>query len=168
MQRLGTVGGGGSVRVTLTPVRAGTVPHGAVGCLDRARLASAVTGLKRTGATAVHVTGHGVRAELPPGTTGTVVIAAPRIAGWSCQGRPADSYLGLVATPAPARGGAVDCTFRPPGLRAGAVAGAGALAVLVLGGSALAYRRRSETGRSGRPGPDRAPQPAGAPEPVEV
>ncbi|MFC9755635.1 YfhO family protein [Streptomyces sp. NPDC056921] len=169
MQHLGTVGGGGSVRVTLTPVRAGTVPHGAVGCLDRARLASAVTALKRTGATAVHVTGHGVRAELPPGTTGTVVIAAPRIAGWSCQGRPADSYLGLVATPAPAHGGAVDCTFRPPGLRAGAVAGAGALAVLVLGGAALAYRRRrSEAGRSGRPGTDHAPQPAGAPEPVEV
>ncbi|MET9656299.1 YfhO family protein [Streptomyces sp. NPDC006510] len=166
MERLGTVGGGGPVRIALTSVRAGTVPHEAIGCLDRARLASAVAGLKRTGATAVRVTAHGVRAELPPGTTGTVVIAAPRIAGWSCQGRPADSYLGLVATPVPARGAAVDCTFRPPGLRAGALAWAGALAVLVLGGPVLAYRRRS-TG-AGRPGPDRSPQHAGTPEPVDA
>ncbi|MFE2929581.1 YfhO family protein [Streptomyces sp. NPDC059278] len=166
MHHLGRVGGAGSVRVTLTPVRAGTVPHQAVGCLDRARLDSAVAGLKRTGASAVHVTDHGVRAELPPGTTGTVVLAAPRIAGWSCQGRPADSYLGLVATPAPARGGSVDCTFRPPGLRAGAVAGAGALAVLVLGGLLLGYRRRRPG--AGRPGPERARQHAEAPETVEV
>ncbi|MFJ2881262.1 MULTISPECIES: YfhO family protein [unclassified Streptomyces] len=167
MHRLGTVGEGGSVRVALAPVRAGTVPHGAIGCLDRTRLSSAVAGLKRTGATAVHVTDHGVRAELPPGTTGTVVLAAPRIAGWNCQGRPADSYLGLVATPAPADGTAVDCTFRPPGLRAGAVAGAGALTVLVLGGAVLAYRRRPDAG-AGRPGPDRAPRQAGTPEPVDA
>lgn len=167
MHHLGTVGEDGNVRVALAPVRAGTVPHGAIGCLDRTRLSSAVAGLKRTGATAVHVTDHGVRAELPPGTTGTVVLAAPRIAGWSCQGRPADSYLGLVATPAPADGTAVDCTFRPPGLRAGAVAGAGALTVLVLGGAVLAYRRRRDAG-AGRPGPDRAPRPAGTPEPVDA
>ncbi|MEV0491654.1 hypothetical protein [Streptomyces atratus] len=58
------------------------------------RPASAVAGLKRTGATAVHVTADGIRAELPPGSTGTVVIAAPRIAGWTCRNRPADNYLG--------------------------------------------------------------------------
>nr|WTB31714.1 YfhO family protein [Streptomyces sp. NBC_00830] len=135
MERLGTTGGSAPVVVTLTSVRAGTVPHEAIGCLDRARLASAVAGLQRTGATAVHVTSDGVRAELPPGSRGTVVLAAPRIAGWSCEGRPADNYLGLVSAPVPAHGTSVDCTFRPPGLRAGSAVGAGAL--LVLAGAAV-------------------------------
>ncbi|MFI6726174.1 YfhO family protein [Streptomyces atratus] len=142
MERLGSAGGSAPVVVTLTAVREGTVPHEAIGCLDRSRLASAVAGLKRTGATAVHVTADGIRAELPPGSTGTVVIAAPRIAGWSCQGRPADSYLGLVATPAPAHGTSVDCTFRPPGLRAGATVGAGAVFALLVAGVWGARRRR--------------------------
>ncbi|MFG2628715.1 YfhO family protein [Streptomyces sp. NPDC048473] len=150
VERLGTAGGSAPVVVTLTSVREGTVPHEAIGCLDRARLASAVDGLKRTGATAVHVTADGIRAELPPGSTGTVVIAAPRIAGWSCQGRPAGSYLGLVSAPVPANGTSVDCTFRPPGLRAGATVGAGAGAVLALGGAALAYRRRGDRDRAER------------------
>ncbi|MER5745193.1 YfhO family protein [Streptomyces sp. NPDC002225] len=143
MQHLGRVGPDGHVRIALAPVRPGTVPHRAVGCLDRARLASAVDGLRATGATAVHVTADGVRAEIPPGTTGTVVLAAPRIAGWRCQGRPADTYLGLVATPAPADGTAVECAFHPPGLRAGALAGAAALALLIAGGLVSAYRRRT-------------------------
>ncbi|MGW1186503.1 YfhO family protein [Streptomyces sp. NPDC002559] len=146
VQRLGAVGGDGAVRVTLVPTRAGTVPHGAVGCLDRPRLASAVAELRRTGASAVHVTADGVRAELPAGSSGTVVLAAPRIAGWRCQGRPADDYLGLVAVPVPADGATVSCTFRPPGLRAGLAAGAGSLAVLVAVGAVLAYRRRTGPG----------------------
>ncbi|MFE7397359.1 YfhO family protein [Streptomyces sp. NPDC057557] len=144
MERLGTAGGSAPVVVTLTSVREGTVPHEAIGCLDRSRLASAVAGLKRTGATAVHVTTDGIRAELPPGSTGTVVIAAPRIAGWSCQGRPADSYLGLVSAPVPARGTSVDCTFRPPGLRAGATVGAGTVLALLVAGVWGARRRRRD------------------------
>ncbi|MEV7235487.1 YfhO family protein [Streptomyces sp. NPDC051020] len=142
MERLGSAGGSAPVVVTLTSVRKGTVPHEAIGCLDRTRLASAVAGLKRTGATAVHVTADGIRAQLPPGSTGTVVVAAPRIAGWSCEGRPADSYLGLVSTPVPAHGTAVDCIFRPPGLRAGAAVGAGAALALLMTGVWGARRRR--------------------------
>lgn len=111
------------------------MPREALGCLDRDRLAAAVTGLRRTGATSVHVTDDGFRAELAPGSHGTVVFAAPRFAGWSCQGRPADSYLGLVSAPVPAHGTSVDCTFRPPGLQAGTAVGAGAL--LVLAGAAV-------------------------------
>ncbi|MFF1921013.1 YfhO family protein [Streptomyces sp. NPDC058221] len=123
--------GAGRVSVTLRAERTGTVPHDAVGCLDPGRLASAVAGLKRTGATRVTVSGDGVHAELPPGTQGVAVLAAPRIAGWSCDGRPAGSYRGLVAAPVTGDRTAVDCTFRPPGLRAGTLAGAAALAALL-------------------------------------
>lgn len=140
------VGPDGQVVVTLRSLRAGTLPDEALGCLDRDRLAAATTGLRRTGATSVHVTDDGVRAELPPGSSGTVVLAAPRIAGWSCEGRPADSYLGLVAVPVPAHASSVDCTFRPPGLRAGSTVGAGAL--LVLAGAAVwGARVRRRAGR---------------------
>lgn len=149
MRVLGT--GGGQLAVSLRAARAGTVPHEAVGCLDRGRLADAVTGLKRTGATAVEVTASGVRAQLPPHTRGVAVLAAPRIAGWSCDGRPADSYLGLVAAPVSDGRTTVDCTFRPPGLRAGTAAGAAALAALLATAFAPAVlarvrgRRRART-----------------------
>ncbi|MDN3293121.1 YfhO family protein [Streptomyces ficellus] len=120
------------VRVTLDG--RGAVPPGSVGCLDRARLAKAVARLKATGAVAVHVTADGVRADLPPGPRGTAVLAAPRIAGWRCEGRPAGSYGGLVAVDVAARTApsSVECAFRPPGLRAGTGVGAAALAALVL------------------------------------
>lgn len=129
MRLLGT--GGGPLAVPLRVARAGTVPHEALGCLDRGRLDAAVAGLKRTGATRVAVTGSGVRAELPAGSSGVAVLAAPRIAGWSCDGRPADSYLGLVAVPVGGDRTTMDCAFRPPGLRAGGLAGAGALVALL-------------------------------------
>ncbi|WP_405890534.1 YfhO family protein [Streptomyces sp. NBC_00133] len=103
-----------------------------LGCLDRAKLTAAVDRLKRTGALSVKVTDSGVRAELPPGTEGTAVLAAPRIAGWSCNGKPAGSYLGLVAVPLNGSSTTVDCTFRPPGLKAGSALGAAGLLGLVL------------------------------------
>ncbi|WP_285564790.1 YfhO family protein [Streptomyces sp. RTGN2] len=139
MQRLGT--GGGQLSVSLRAARDGTVPHEAVGCLDRGRLTAAVAGLKRTGATRISVTGSGVRAELPPGTHGVAVLSAPRIAGWSCDGRPAGSYLGLVSVPVNGDRTTVDCAFRPPGLRAGGLAGAAALAALLA--TALVPRARA-------------------------
>ncbi|WP_326738261.1 YfhO family protein [Streptomyces sp. NBC_01022] len=123
--------GAGRIAVTLRAERAGTVPHEAVGCLDPGRLASAVEQLKHTGATRVTVSDGTVHAELPPRTEGVAVLAAPRIAGWSCNGRPADSYLGLVAVPVGGDRTSVDCAFRPPGLRAGTIAGAAGLAALL-------------------------------------
>ncbi|MEV3990290.1 YfhO family protein [Streptomyces sp. NPDC049837] len=119
----------------------GAVPSsGSVGCLDRARLAAAVAGLRATGAVAVRVTADGVRADLPPGTRGTAVLAAPRIAGWRCEGRPAGSYGGLVAVEVTGRRTTVACVFRPPGLRAGAGVGAVALIALVVAGRASRLR----------------------------
>ncbi|MGN9795770.1 YfhO family protein [Streptomyces sp. OZ13] len=126
--------GDGQVTVSLRAARAGTLPHEALGCLDRQRLAAAVERLRSTGAVSVDVGGSGVRAELPAGPGGTAVLAAPRIAGWSCGGRPADSYLGLVATPVAAGQTSVECTFRPPGLRAGTLAAvAGLIGLIVVG-----------------------------------
>ncbi|MBT2390609.1 YfhO family protein [Streptomyces sp. ISL-1] len=116
-----------------------------LGCLDHAKLTAAVDGLKRTGAVSVDVTDSGVRAELPPGATGRAVIAAPRIAGWSCNGKPADSYQGLVAVPLDGRTTTVDCSFRPPGLKAGAAIGAAGL--LTLGGLPLLPLLRSRLRR---------------------
>ncbi|NUK22725.1 YfhO family protein [Streptomyces lunaelactis] len=116
-----------------------------LGCLDHAELTAAVDRLKRTGAVSVDVTDSGVRAELPPGATGRAVIAAPRIAGWSCNGKPADSYQGLVSVPLDGRATSVDCSFRPPGLKAGAAMGtAGALALALI---ALLPRLRARMGR---------------------
>ncbi|AVZ73456.1 hypothetical protein SLUN_15995 [Streptomyces lunaelactis] len=116
-----------------------------LGCLDHAELTAAVDRLKRTGAVSVDVTDSGVRAELPPGATGRAVIAAPRIAGWSCNGKPADSYQGLVSVPLDGRTTSVDCSFRPPGLKAGAAMGtAGALALALI---ALLPRLRARMGR---------------------
>ncbi|MFD3664197.1 YfhO family protein [Streptomyces sp. NPDC058659] len=111
-----------------------------IGCLDHARLRAAVTSLRTTSATVIRPTPDGMRATVPPGP-GTVVIAAPYIAGWQCAGgtSPAEgsggtsttSYGGLLALPA-TPSGIIDCTFRPPGLRAGLVTGAAALTALLL------------------------------------
>lgn len=125
-------------------------PRTTVGCLDRAKLTAAVDRLKTTGPVSLKVTDSGVRAELPPGTRGTAVLASPRIAGWSCNGKPADSYLGLVAVPLEGKATTVDCSFRPPGLKAGAAIGAAGLPA--LGGLALLpLLRARRTGRQVQP-----------------
>ncbi|GGT34940.1 YfhO family protein [Streptomyces purpureus] len=147
----------GTQRVAATPVTltgrgAVPAPGERVGCLDRARLAAAVAGLRATGAVSVRVTSRGVHAELPPGTRGLLVVAAPRIPGWTCDGRPATNHLGLIATEATGAT-TLDCTFRPPGLRLGAGLGAAALLALTL---TAAYGRRPGGGsRPGRTGSGR-------------
>jgi hypothetical protein len=108
----------------------GAVPEGSVGCLDRARLSEAVARLRAGAAVDVRVDGDGVRAELPPGARGVAVLAAPRIAGWRCEGRPAGDHLGLVAAPLEPGRRSVRCAFRTPGLRSGAACGAAAAVVL--------------------------------------
>ncbi|MEU7015604.1 YfhO family protein [Streptomyces sp. NPDC046385] len=109
------------------PVLTGRGHHGELACLDRTRLATAVAALRATAPTTTTVTADGFHATLRPGTRGTVILAAPRIAGWTCEGRPADTYGGLVAVRADGRT-SVTCSFRPPGLRAGlGTAGAAAL-----------------------------------------
>ncbi|MFD9724693.1 YfhO family protein [Streptomyces sp. NPDC059072] len=115
-------------------------PRWALSCLDRSRLDPAVAALRAGAATSVRVDSSGVRATLPPGATGTAVLSVPAVAGWSCDGRPAGSHLGLVAFPLDGRTTTVTCSFRPPGLLPGAAAAGTALAVLL----GLALRRRRQ------------------------
>ncbi|AJP00255.1 membrane protein [Streptomyces cyaneogriseus subsp. noncyanogenus] len=147
MQRLGTAPPSGRVRIELSPTRTGTVPDGAVGCLDTARLRTAVQRLKATGAVEVSVSDGAVRARLPAGSKGTAVLAVPRIAGWRCAAggapaAPAQTYHGLIAVPLDGSATSVTCTFRPPGLRLGAAVGGVSLLALVLLGTVTAVRGR--------------------------
>ncbi|MFH7600174.1 YfhO family protein [Streptomyces racemochromogenes] len=106
----------------------------ALSCLDRAKLTAAVTALRGAAATSVRVGDSDLTATLPPGSTGTAVVAVPAIAGWSCQGRPAGSRLGLLAVPLDGRTTTLHCGFTPPGLAAGA--GVAALAALLVAAQA--------------------------------
>ncbi|MFE5630094.1 YfhO family protein [Streptomyces sp. NPDC056543] len=140
MQTLGAVPASGAVRIELRgDARAASLPREPVACLDRARLDTAVQRLTATGATSVHVSGHTLTAELPAGSRGTALIAAPRISGWSCAAgdappAPAQRHLGLLAVPIDSTATSVSCTFRPPGLRlGGAIAAVALLALLALG-----------------------------------
>ncbi|MFF3606948.1 YfhO family protein [Streptomyces sp. NPDC002463] len=145
MQALGTVPGSGAVRIDLVPKGKLRLPREPVGCLVAARLDSAVRQLTATGATRVRAGGHTVTAEVPPGSKGVAVLAAPRISGWRCaagdaDARPARVYEGLVAVPLDGRASSVSCSFRPPGMKLGGAVGAAALLALAVTG--LLHRRR--------------------------
>ncbi|MFE3142176.1 hypothetical protein [Streptomyces scopuliridis] len=74
------------------------------------------------------------------------MLAAPRIAGWSYDGRPAGSYVGLVAAPLNGSDGSqttMDCSFRPPGPRSGTAVAAAAVFVLASVAFLTAVRRRA-------------------------
>jgi hypothetical protein len=157
MQPLGTVPDSGRLDIALSPDHAGTtVPEGAVGCLDTARLRAAVDRLRDTGATRVTVSGATVHAELPAGSTGTAVLAAPRIAGWRCAAgdgakRPARTFHGLVAVPLGGSATTLTCTFHTPGLKLGSAVGGVALAATVALAVLTAVRRRRTPGSTAPP-----------------
>ncbi|WP_432088371.1 YfhO family protein [Streptomyces sp. bgisy095] len=117
---------------------------GELGCLDHDRLRAAVTALRARAATSVEVTPSGIRAVLPPGG-GTAVVAAPRIAGWHCEGPAPTAYGGLLAVSLADGRTELACSFRPPGLRAGLAAGAAAAVALLLR-AGLPLRLRLQAG----------------------
>lgn len=139
VERLGTVpGGGGKFTMPVRVLEPGTLSTDGVGCLDRSKLATAERKLAAGAATRVHVTDDGISAQLPSGTHGFAVVAAPAIKGWSCAtnngpARPAHSYLGLISVPVTVGATSVSCAFTPPGLHLGeAVGGASLLGVAAL------------------------------------
>ncbi|MFH9726748.1 YfhO family protein [Streptomyces sp. NPDC017254] len=131
-------------------------PGGELACLDHDRLRTALTALRARAATSITITSDGLTATLPPGTTGTAVVAAPRIAGWHCENAEAGSYGGLLAIGVHPGTTTLTCAFRPPGLRAGLAAGAAGLLLLTLRTWLGARSRR----RPGDPAEDEAPGPA--------
>ncbi|MEU9861905.1 YfhO family protein [Streptomyces sp. NPDC047971] len=159
MRRLGTVPGSGEVRIDVRGDRGAlALPRQPVGCLVQERLDTAVRQSTATGATAVHVSGHGLTAELPAGSTGTAVIAVPRISGWSCAAgdarpTPAERHLGLLAVPLDDGATTVSCSFRPPGLRiGGAIAAVSLLVLLALGFRGRFLRRTARVHLECTPG----------------
>ncbi|MGW6569137.1 YfhO family protein [Streptomyces sp. NPDC054975] len=148
MRTLGTVPASGAVQVELRGPERPSLPQQPVGCLEKKRLDAAVGKLTATGATDVRVSGHTLTAELPAGSTGTAVIAVPRISGWSCAAgdaapAPAQRHLGLLAVPLDSTTTSVSCTFRPPGLRIGGAIGALALLTLLALGFRARFARRA-------------------------
>lgn len=111
-------------------------------CLDRGRLDTAVAALRASAPVRVRVGASGIDATFRPGATGTAVLAAPAIAGWTCDGRPAGARLGLVAVPLDGRTTTVSCAFRPPGLLPGVALAATALLVAAVPAAAVRARRR--------------------------
>ncbi|MFD6945088.1 YfhO family protein, partial [Streptomyces roseolus] len=108
-----------------------------LGCLDRNRLRTAVDALRSSAAVSVTPAATGLTARFPHPVTGTAVVAAPAIPGWSCGGRVVEPYAGLLAVPV-TDATTLSCSFRPPGLLPG-LAAAG-VSVLVLAGLAVARR----------------------------
>ncbi|WP_308012273.1 YfhO family protein [Actinacidiphila acidipaludis] len=139
MQAVGTVPASGTVKVALSFVGHLRLPQQSIGCLVRSRLDAAVRQLTATGATDVRVDGHTLTADLPAGSTGTAVVAVPRISGWRCSAgdghaTSARTYWGLIAVPLDGGADSISCSFQPPGLRLGGAVGAGALVCLVATG----------------------------------
>ncbi|MFI8966239.1 YfhO family protein [Streptomyces sp. NPDC053493] len=137
-------------------------PKGELACLDHTRLRAAVAALGALAPASVQVTSTGFHAVLRPGSAGTLVLSAPAVPGWTCEGRQASSYGGLVAVPVDAGRREVSCAFRPPGLSAGLGTG-GAAALLLAGWVVLLARRRRATGAAAGPGRPAAvpPEPGG-------
>ncbi|MGW0391442.1 YfhO family protein [Streptomyces sp. NPDC003042] len=148
---LGTVPPDGRIDIAFgTPRKEQAVPTYALACLDRQALVTAVRKRSAAAATAVHVSGHGITADLPDGSTGTAVIATTSVPGWACSVdhgalRAPSAEHGLLAIPldSPARN--VGCTYTPPGLKAGlTAAGIGAIVIIGVAMCARQSKKRFE------------------------
>jgi hypothetical protein len=166
MQRLGATPADGRVRLELRALPGNsTVDPDGLGCLSPQRLAAAKQQIAATAATRVHVGGDGISAQLPQGSRGTAVIAAPAITGWSCAAgdgtHPGRSYLGLLSVPLDGRGTTISCSFTPPGLHLGeAAGGASLLGVAALAGYRWWRSRRRQDGGGDGDVPEPAQPPA--------
>lgn len=147
---VGDVPADGRVSLSVQVLETSSFGTDAIGCLDLKKLAAAEQQIAATAATAEHVTDDGISAQLPRGSRGFAVVAAPAITGWQCSAgngavHAGRSYLGLLSVPLPADGSAtsVSCNFTPPGLHQGeALAGVSLLGIVAMAGYGW-WRRRS-------------------------
>lgn len=169
---LGPVPASGRVVVAVAITRSTTLPTHPVGCLEPAALEKASQELAAHEATSVNVTGHGLTARLPGGSTGWAVVAVPATSGWSCGRdgqalRRPSSYLGLLTVPldeAAAEPTVLRCTFRPRYLPRGlGVSTASALLLGALAVSGGLVRRRQQRSPDAGRAPSRASQPSRLP-----
>ncbi|MFD0529978.1 hypothetical protein ACFQ1I_29515 [Kitasatospora arboriphila] len=154
IRELGPVPADGRVTVQLRAAAKAEVPELPLGCLDPAALSAALHGLH--GATEVTAGGHGLRAELPAGSTGTALISVPSrgrlaVLGGRRPGAGPRSVLGMTGVDLGAGASEVSCDYRPPGLLPGLAASGAAAAVLL--GVALLTRLRRRNGRAADGGP---------------
>jgi len=147
--RMGTVPASGAFTARISPASGSATPAAPIGCLDSAKLADAVAQLKATAATSIAVGGHNLSAVVSAARAGDLaVIATPDQPGWQCSAnggapaQPAD-YHGLLAVRLDPGRDDLACSFTPPGLGLGAVAGGVSAAALaaVLALPALIRRR---------------------------
>ncbi len=147
LTRVGTADASGNVRVQVKASTRINIPSTALGCLDRARLATAVRELTASAPTDVKVGGHSFTVRRTPGSAATVAVAAINIEGWRCsvdgKSTKTISRAGLLTVPVGPQASTVDCTYRPPGARLGLAAGAGSLLALLLLVGVLAWRRQA-------------------------
>ncbi|RPF39991.1 membrane protein YfhO [Streptomyces sp. Ag109_G2-6] len=142
---LGHVTSGRDFPLVLTPEAAQPVPRSPLGCLDTTRLERAVNDMSANAPARVNAGGHAITAVFDGPRTGAAVVSAPAVEGWQCSvdggdPQPPSTLGGLIAVRMTGHT-RVACSYRTPGLHAGVVLSACALAVL-LGVAAIGSLRR--------------------------
>ncbi len=142
---LGTVPDSGVVQVRLRWTGGMRLPAESVGCFDPRDLESQIAQSVAEAPT-ITASGNVVNAWWTRPVTGDVAISTVRRPGWSCQADGREVAIrdraGLLTVPTQ-HNQMVTCSYRTPGLRAGAAGSLTSAALLALIGAIAARRRRT-------------------------
>ncbi|MFJ9419844.1 YfhO family protein [Streptomyces sp. NPDC101227] len=149
VRTLGAVPADGTLSVRFAGPGRQHIPAHPIGCLPPRALSAALTARRAGGLVKWNTGGHGLVAELPPGSSGGALFALPAVPGWGCSvdggpSRAAGSYAGLLAVPLGSGASRLSCAYAPPGLVPGlAASGAGALTLAAVALATPLFRRRN-------------------------